>query len=100
MNEQFVWPVIDMEKTGGNIRALRERNGMSVKDLQRVFGFNSPQAIYKWQWGETLPDVANLLVMTRLWNVRVEDILVLTHQDVLFFPGHVYGKRLVRAFLS
>ena len=85
MNEMFVYPVIDMKKTGENIRALREKNGMSAKDLQEVFGFTSPQAIYKWQWGQTLPDLANLLVMARLWNVSVEDILVLEHQDVSSF---------------
>ena len=90
MNEMFVYPVIDMKRTGENIRALREKNGMSAKDLQEVFGFTSPQAIYKWQWGQTLPDLSNLLVMTRLWNVSVEDILVLEHQDVFSVSGSLF----------
>ncbi len=89
MNEHFAYPVIDMKRTGENIRALRETNGMSAKELQEVLGFTSPQAIYKWQWGQTLPDLTNLLAMARLWNVAVEDILVLEHQDVSFLklPG-------------
>ena len=71
------YPVIDLVKTGKNIKCLRERANISVKDLQEVLGFTTPQAIYKWQWGETLPDITNLLLMARLFNVKVEDILVI-----------------------
>ena len=71
------YPVIDVRKTGRRIRELREQNGMSVKNLQEIFGFTSPQAIYKWQWGQTLPDISNLLVLAKLWHVSVENILVL-----------------------
>ncbi len=74
-----VFPVIDMRRTGANIQALREQNGMTVRELQEIFGFTTPQSIYKWQWGQTLPDIANLLLMSKLWNVPVEEILVLEH---------------------
>ena len=40
-------PTIDLAQTGANIVKLRKAAGMSVHDLQMVFGFNSPQAIYK-----------------------------------------------------
>ena len=43
-----------------------------------VFGFNSPQAIYKWQNGTALPTVDNLIVLAALLNVRIDDILVTT----------------------
>ncbi len=42
-------PVIDMVRTGQNIATLRKQAGLSVRDLQDVFGFATPQAIYKWQ---------------------------------------------------
>ena len=42
-------PTIDMIKTGQNIVRLRKAAGLSVKDLQDIFGFTTPQAIYKWQ---------------------------------------------------
>lgn len=42
-------PTIDLALTGANIMKLRKAAGLSVHDLQSSFGFNSPQAIYKWQ---------------------------------------------------
>ena len=44
-------PVIDMTATGVNITRLRKNAGMAAEDLQKVFGFTKPQAIYKWQQG-------------------------------------------------
>ena len=49
-------PVIDLKGTGLNITKLREMNHLSVKDLQEIFGFATPQAIYRWQHGTALPD--------------------------------------------
>lgn len=70
------YPVIDLVKTGINIKNLREKAGISVVELQEILGFTTPQAIYKWQWGKTLPDIENLLLMAKLFNVKVEDVLV------------------------
>lgn len=70
-------PMIDMVRTGQNINRLRKNAGVSVKDLQEVFGFNSPQAIYKWQHGTTLPTIDNMVVLARVLGVRIDDILVL-----------------------
>lgn len=41
-------PSIDMEATGRNITRLRQQAGLTVRDLQEIFGFTTPQAIYKW----------------------------------------------------
>ena len=69
-------PNIDMIKTGQNIIRLREANNMSVKDLQDIFGFTTPQAIYKWQQGATLPSIDNLVMLAKVFNVHMEDIIV------------------------
>lgn len=71
-------PTIDLAQTGANIVSLRKAAGLTVHDLQMVFGFNSPQAIYKWQNGATLPTVDNLIVLAALFHVRIDDILVTT----------------------
>lgn len=49
--EAKAFPVIDLVATGNNIRRLRVERGLSVKDLQRYFGFEEPRAVYKWQKG-------------------------------------------------
>ena len=70
-------PTIDPVLTGENIIRLRKQAGLSVHDLQRIFGFNSPQAIYKWQHGTTLPTIDNLVVLASVFHVHMDDILVL-----------------------
>ena len=69
-------PVIDMTATGINITRLRINAGITVKDLQDIFGFNTPQAIYKWQRGTALPTVDNLVALAAIFGVRIDDILV------------------------
>ncbi len=69
-------PVIDMVRTGQNIGRLRKRAGVSVRDLQDIFGFATPQAIYKWQQGAALPTIDNLVVLAAVLQVRLDDILV------------------------
>lgn len=71
-------PTIDLAKTGANITRLRKAAGLSVHDLQTVFGFNSPQAIYKWQNGLALPTVDNLIVLAAVLHVRLDDILIIS----------------------
>ncbi len=70
------FPVIDLPATGANIRRLRQTRGLSVRDLQQFFGFEEPQAIYKWQRGQSLPTVDNLYALSALLDVPMNDILV------------------------
>ena len=70
-------PTIDMTGTGQNINRLRKPAGLSVKDLQDIFGFATPQAIYKWQQGAALPTIDNLVVLAAVLQVRLDDILVI-----------------------
>ena len=69
-------PVINLRATGLNIVRLRVHAGLSVKDLQNTFGFGTPQAIYKWQRGDTLPTGDNLAVLAAVFGVKIDDILV------------------------
>ena len=74
MNMNF--PSIDMVATGQNIVRLRKAAGLSVKDLQDIFGFTTPQAIYKWQRGTAMPTIDNLVVLSVVFQVRIDDIIV------------------------
>ncbi len=69
-------PVIDVTATGQNIVRLRKQAGLTVRELQGIFGFTSPQAIYKWQRGDCLPTLDNIVVLAAVFGVTVEDILI------------------------
>ena len=73
----FNIPTVDLVKTGENITKRRKDAGLSVKDLQEVFGFGTPQAIYKWQQGAALPTVDNLVVLSVIFGKTIDEILVL-----------------------
>lgn len=70
-------PIINMVATGKNIACLREKAGLTVKDLADVFGFATPQAVYKWQRGTAMPTLDNLVVLAAVFGVTLDDILVL-----------------------
>lgn len=53
-------PVIDMCKTG-----------------QNIFRFTNPNAIYKWQKGKSIPTVDNLIILSALFKVPIEDIIAI-----------------------
>lgn len=73
----FNIPTVDLIKTGENITNMRKEAGMSVKELQEIFGFGTPQAIYKWQQGAALPTVDNLVVLSVIFGKTIDEILVL-----------------------
>ena len=68
-------PVVDMKLTGKNIAALRKQRGISVRELQEMLGFATPQSIYKWQRGKTLPTIENLIALSCIFSVPVDEII-------------------------
>ena len=108
-----MFPVIDPVATGENILRLRKSRGLTVRDLQNWFGFEEPQAIYKWQKGKSLPTVDNLYALGTLLDVPMEEILVPCkpklnivnngQQDVSCCPNHLpgcfeYGRKMVPCY--
>ena len=64
-------PCIDMDATGQNIKEMRESRNIKVKDLQKIFGFENPTAIYRWQEGRALPTIDNMLIMAHIFCCRI-----------------------------
>ena len=77
MQEHMSYPVIDPLETGHTILALRKARGFTVRELQTFMGFENPQAIYKWQRGESLPSLDNLVALSRFLQVPMDDLIVL-----------------------
>ena len=68
-------PYINTVATGQNIDHLRIEAGMSVKDMQAVFGFATPQAIYKWIHGTSMPTIDNLVILAAMFDVTMDEIV-------------------------
>ena len=73
----FTMPTINMVATGRNIMRLREKAGLSVKNLAEIFGFATPQAVYKWQHGTAMPTIDNLVVLAAVFGVTMDAIIVI-----------------------
>lgn len=71
----FKYPVINTYEVGQRIRELRMQNHLSVETLSYYMGFESVQAIYKWQRGESLPTVDNLYALSKVLGTTMEYIL-------------------------
>lgn len=71
------YPVIDMAKTGENIKRLRQERDISVMDIQNFLNLTNPQAIYQWQKGISLPTVDHLCALSHLFGTSMDEIIVL-----------------------
>ena len=70
-------------------------------DVAEYMGFESTQAVYKWQRGESLPTVDNLYALSRLLHTPVDDILIgekerdddpsLSFYSLIFFCNFLYA---------
>ena len=68
---------IQPEETGKRIRKLLLEQGYTIREIQGAFGFENPQAIYKWLSGKSLPSIDNFIILSRLLHTTIEDILVI-----------------------
>ena len=68
---------IKQEETGKRIKQLLQDHGYKVKDIQGAMGFETPQVVYKWLSGKSLPSLDNFVILSRLLNTSIEDILVI-----------------------
>ncbi len=75
-------PIINMTETGIRIAKMRQTAGLTVKDLQKIFGFATPQAIYKWQNGTAMPTIDNLVILAAVLGCKVDDLLVVDIPEI------------------
>jgi hypothetical protein len=69
---------IDMVATGANIKRIMKDNHVKVVEMQRIMGFNTPQAIYKWFRGDAMPTIDNMVIMASVCGVKIDDIIITT----------------------
>jgi transcriptional regulator with XRE-family HTH domain len=66
--------MINMERTAARISGLRKARGMTQAELAARL-MVSPQAVSKWETGQSLPDSGQLLAISELFGVTINSIL-------------------------
>ena len=78
-------------KLSEKIKALRKGAGLSQEEFGARLNV-SRQAITKWESGEGLPDIGNLLMLSHMFNVSVDDLL--SEEKALVEKRFLYESRI------
>jgi transcriptional regulator with XRE-family HTH domain len=70
------YPVIDVLRTGQNIKRIMRLKGLNVKDIQGFLELSTPQSIYHWFDGRNLPTIDNLYALSELFQLPVDDLII------------------------
>ena len=76
MSKNFSVRQIDTVATGQWLQQLRKENGLTITQLQNLFGFSSASRIVRWERGLALPPVRCLGALASLYGVKIDDIIV------------------------
>lgn len=82
-------PDVNLKNTGKILKKLRTSNNLAVRDLQEFFGFDYPNAIYDWEKGLKLPNMSNLIALSILYEVSIDEILLSDERD-FYFMGVIF----------
>lgn len=69
-------PKIDVEATAKNIRYYRKEEGFTQMELADCFGFTTNQMVWRWENGKALPSVDNLVILSFILGVSIDDLIV------------------------
>lgn len=75
-------PDVNLKRTGKLLKQLREKNHLKVSDLRDFFGFDYPNAIYDWEKGLKLPNISNLIALSILYEVSIDELLLSDEQEL------------------
>lgn len=65
---------VGMLQLGERLKELREKKGMSREDLAQAMNV-SRQAVYKWENNKGYPDIENLIRLSELFDVSLDELI-------------------------
>jgi transcriptional regulator with XRE-family HTH domain len=74
----YIFPEIDLKRTGKNLKKICQAHNLAPKDLQQMLQLGSIKAVYNWYAGIRLPNIDNLLAISKLLQISINEILVET----------------------
>ena len=81
-------PHFDIAASGARMKAIRQQRKISVKQVMEYMGFESTQAVYKWEAGKCFPQADNLLALAILYHVSPMELLV--EEDPVSSSCHIW----------
>ena len=78
-NEQldYIKATLNKKLTGRKIGSLITTSKNTYEEIATALGLTSPRVIYEWISGRKLPSIENLANLARMFNVKMEDLIVL-----------------------
>ena len=82
-NSSFSIPTIDVQATSQNLKTLREKNNLTVAQIQEFLGMENPQSIYTWENPEKkyLPRIDNLITLAKLYKVTLDELIIIKKEE-------------------
>ncbi|PHA39490.1 transcriptional regulator [Bacillus wiedmannii] len=59
---------------GEQLKRLRESQGFSQEDAAKKIGVTR-QAVYKWEHDKSCPDIDNLILLSEMYNVTLDELI-------------------------
>ena len=73
----YIKTTLDKKLTGRKIGNLITTSKVTFEEVAAILGLTSPRVIYEWISGRKLPSIENLANLARMFNVKIEDVIVL-----------------------
>lgn len=83
-------PHFDIVASRKRMRQIRKQRNISVKQVMEYMGFESTQAVYKWEAGKCYPQADNLVALAILYHVSPMELLV--EEDLVSSSVCIQGK--------
>ena len=86
-------PRFDIVASGARMKEIRKQRNISVKQVMEYMGFESTQAVYKWEAGKCYPQADNLVALAILYKVSPMELLV--EEDLVSSSSRLWGNNAV-----
>ena len=73
----YIKATLDKKLTGRKIGNLITTSQVTFEEVAAILGLTTPSVIYEWISGRKLPSIENLANLARMFNVKIEDVIVL-----------------------
>lgn len=93
-----MFPIIDKQETGINLRRIMDMRGFTAKDVQEYLGLGCVQSVYRWIDGINMPTIDNLYALSELFQLPIDAIVCGNRapimQDIALKPMDSQERRL------